>query len=143
VTGNVEDILSFVLILLFSSPTSPASVELLGKFEGEIVGTVDSVVERFRDGRCKQKPQDAAQISFIILTLVGSDEEQYRMIFPQYPIKSAHVGSKVGSGVGSGVGCFDGPADGDIDGKAVGLMVLLLQVPQDTGQSLCISFLAL
>jgi len=142
-TANVEDILSFTLILLLSSPRSPATIELLGKFEGEIVGTVDSVVERFRDGLCKQKPQDAAQTSFIILALLGSDEEQYPLILPQYPLKSAHVGSDVGTSVGSGVGCLDGPADGDIDGEAVGLIVLLLQVPQDTGQSSWISFLAL
>jgi len=140
-TANFEDITSFTLILLFTSPTSPASIELLGNFSGEIVGTVDSVVETFRDGRRIQKPQDAAQTSLITLALVGSDEEQYRMILPQYPLKSAHVGSKVGTGVGLSVGCFDGPADGDIDGEAVGLIVLLLQVPQDTGQSSWISFL--
>lgn len=60
---------------------------------------------------------------------------------------STHVGDPVGTTVGYGIGCPDGLSDGaDVgvvgsivgigEGKLVGLTVLLLHVPQDTGHSL-------
>jgi len=125
VGDTIDEILSEASFLLLS-PCSPAGRDWLGSLERETVGTKDGEpVSRI------QKPQDAAQYSF-----TRSEEEQYCVIISQYGMESAHVGSKVGTSVGYDEGCLEGLPEGVIDGEAVGLTVLLLQVPQETGQSL-------
>lgn len=109
--------------------------------EGVLLETEIGEAVGFRDGSRIQKPQVAAHWFSIIIFVLGSEVEQKSVIILQYTIESAHVGSKVGTTVGSGEGCLEELADGEIDGEAVGLIVLLLQVSQDTGQSLWISFL--
>jgi len=132
--GDIANKLLSSFLLL--SPGSSSAGNWLVSFERVPVEMKVDVAVGFCDGRRSQKPQDAAHCSCII-----SKVEQNRVIILQYVIKSEHVGSALGAAVGSGEGCLEGPADGEIDGDDVGLIVLLLQVPQDTGQSLWISFL--